>query len=138
MFIFFLSYLSLHFINCVCRVSCLYEVFTLLSFHIYSVTVSFPYLLFFFYCLRDFRPTFFSLRVKFNCLLSVNFLWVSWFTPLFAESSWLQTYTDRAEFSYTVPSLLTTQVPAFCNFARDATSIKVEFLDVHISVHHGV
>jgi len=44
---FFLSFLSLHFINCVCRVSCLYELFTSLFVHTYSVTISFPYLFFF-------------------------------------------------------------------------------------------
>lgn len=95
---FFLSFLSLHFINCVCRVSCLYELFTSLFVHTYSVTISFPYLFFFFTVYLNFGPLF-SLRVKFNCLLSVNFLWVSWFTSPFTEASWRQTYPDGAEFS---------------------------------------
>lgn len=94
-----------------------------LSFLSYLFSYNFLSLSFFTVYL-NFGPLF-SLRVKFNCLLSVNFLWVSWFTPLFAEASWLQTYPDKAEFSYAVPSLFKLHVSAFCNFARDAKSIRV-------------
>ena len=90
----------------------IWTLFTSLFVHILSVTVSFPYLFSLFTWIS--AHFFLSLRVKFNCLLSVNFLWVSWFTPLFAEASWLQTYPDGAEFSYTVPSF--TYTPSLDGF----------------------
>ena len=68
------------------------------SFRSLIFSYNFLSLSFFLYCLLEFSPLF-SLRVKFNSFLSVNFLWVSWFTPLFTEASRLRTYPGRAEFS---------------------------------------
>jgi hypothetical protein len=65
------SLFSLHFINCVCRVPCLYELCSLLFSFTY-IHLQFPFPLFFTVYLNF--GLLFPLRVKFNCLLSVNFL----------------------------------------------------------------
>lgn len=57
MFIFFLSFLSLHFINCVCRVSCLYELCSLLFSSTY-IQLQFPFPIFFFTVYLNFGPLF--------------------------------------------------------------------------------
>jgi hypothetical protein len=110
MFIFFLSLHSLHLINCVCRVSSSYE----LLFSFTYIQLQFPFLLFF-YCLLEFRHTFFS-----ECQVQLPSIWQLSLSFLI-YASYPDCYPDRGEFSYTVLSLLTLQVSAFCDFARDAT-----------------
>ena len=56
--VYILSFPSLHLINCVCRVSCLYVLYSLL-FSFPYIQLQFPFPIFF-YCLLEFRPTFFS------------------------------------------------------------------------------
>jgi hypothetical protein len=66
-------------------------IFTSLSVHIYSVTISF---LSSFYIYLNFSPLFF-LRVKFNFFYLLHFLSFTWFTPLVPETTWLLPYPGR-------------------------------------------
>jgi len=87
MFIFFLSFLSLHFINYVCRVPCLYELCSLLFSFTY-IQLQFPFPISF-CCLLEFRPTFFlcvSSSIAFRLLTFFEFPDLRFF---FAEASWL-------------------------------------------------